>query len=106
MKRWLQHLRLTIAETRPGGLLLPLLLGVLLMVSALGVIRVKHENRALTERIEQAHKERERLQMEWSQLQLEEAALSHHARIERAAREQLGMSEPREYAVIGEGPPR
>ena len=40
------------------------------------------------------------MQMEWSQLQLEEAALSHHARIERAAREQLGMAEPRDYVIV------
>lgn len=106
MKRWIQHLRLAIAESRPGGLLLPLALGLLVLFSALGVIRVKHENRSLTDEIENARLERERLQMEWSQLQLEEAALSHHARIERAAREELGMSEPRDYAVIGEGEPR
>lgn len=106
MRRWIRHLRLAIAETRPGGLLLPLGLGMLLLCSALGVIRVKHENRSLTDDIETARLERERLQMEWSQLQLEEAALSNHARVERAAREELGMSEPRDYAVIGEGGPR
>ena len=38
--------------------------------------------------------------LEAAQLQLEEATLAHHARIEKIAREQLGMTEPREYAVV------
>ncbi len=100
MRRWLQEIRLSLAESESGSLLLPLLFGVLVLASALGVIRIKHENRALTSELERAREERERLQVEWSQLQLEEAALSNHARIERAARENLGMSEPRNYAVV------
>ncbi|MGQ0621476.1 MAG: cell division protein FtsL [Panacagrimonas sp.] len=103
LRRWLDEVRFALDESPPSSLLLPLALGVLVLASALGVIRVKHENRALTTEISQARVEREQLQMEWSQLQLEEAALSHHARIERAARENLGMSEPRDYVVVGAG---
>lgn len=102
MKRWFEDVRYALAESHPRGLLLPLLLGVLVLASALSVIRVKHENRALTTDIERAREDRERLQMEWSQLQLEEAALSHHARIERAARETLGMAEPRDYVIVND----
>lgn len=102
MRRWFEQVRMTLAESHPGSLLLPLLLGALVLASALGVIRIKHENRSLTTDLERAREERERLQMEWAQLQLEEAALSHHARIERAARENLGMSEPRDYVVVDE----
>jgi cell division protein FtsL len=83
-----------------GSLLMPLLLIVLVIVSALAVVRVKHENRAAVTQMNQLSAEQERLEMEWAQLQLEEATLSHHARIEKVAREQLGMVEPREYAVV------
>lgn len=83
-----------------GSLMMPLLLIVLVIVSALAVVRVKHENRAAVTELSQLGAEQERLEMEWAQLQLEEATLSHHARIEKVAREQLGMVEPREYAVV------
>ena len=101
MKRLWQRFQLAVMESRPSsGLLLPLVLSVLVIGSALWATRVKHENRSLTTDIERARVDRERMQMEWSQLQLEEAALSHHARIERAARDQLGMAEPRDYVIV------
>lgn len=96
-----QRAHLALLESRPkNGLLLPLVMAVLVIGSSLYVIRIKHENRSLTTDLERARVERERMQMEWSQLQLEEAALSHHARVERAARDQLGMAEPRDYVII------
>ncbi len=100
MKRLWQRFRLALLESRPThGLMLPLILSLMVIGSALYAIRVKHDNRSLTTEIERARVERERMQMEWSQLQLEEAALSHHARIENAAR-QLGMAEPRDYMIV------
>lgn len=80
--------------------MMPLLLVVLVIVSALAVVRIKHENRAAVTELNILSNEKERLEMEWAQLQLEEATLSHHARIEKVAREQIGMIEPREYAVV------
>jgi cell division protein FtsL len=82
------------------SLTLPLWLALATMLMALGVVYVKHENRLLTTEIERLRTEHDRLEMEWSQLQLEEAALAHHARIETLARNQLGMSEPRDYVVV------
>lgn len=106
MKRLLQRLQLALIDARPKGLLIPLVLAALVISSALYAIRVKHENRTLTTEIERARVEREQMQMEWSQLQLEEAALSHHARVERAARDQLGMSEPRDYVILDQSAAR
>ena len=83
-----------------GSLMMPLVLIALVVVSALAVVRIKHENRATVSELSRLSTEKERLEMEWSQLQLEEATLSHHARIEKVAREQLGMTEPHEYAVV------
>lgn len=83
-----------------GSLLVPLSLIVFVVISALAVVRIKHENRAAVTEMSRLSAEKERLEMEWAQLQLEEATLSHHARIEKLAREQLGMTEPREYAVV------
>lgn len=83
-----------------GGLLLPLLLIFLVVISALGVVRTKHENRVLVNQLDSMRAEKERLNMEWAQLQLEEATLSHHARVEKNAHEQLGMTEPSDYVVV------
>lgn len=87
-----------------GGLMIPLALSLAVIVSALAVVRTKHENRALVSQMEQLRKEHERLEMEWAQLQLEEATLGHHARVERIAHEQLGMTEPRDYVVVQSQP--
>lgn len=100
VQRTLKRIRLAMVDSPPTGLMLPLFLGVAVLGSALSAIRIKHDSRSLTTEIERARVERERLQMEWSQLQLEEAALSHHARVEKAARDQLGMAEPVEYVIL------
>ena len=87
-----------------GGMLLPLTLILLVVLSALAVVRTKHENRGLVNELTSERAEKERLDMEWAQLQLEEATLAHHARVEKIAREQLGMTEPRDYAVVSSKP--
>ncbi|MDP3859364.1 MAG: cell division protein FtsL [Stagnimonas sp.] len=83
-----------------SGLMLPLLLAVAAMVSAVTVVQVKHGNRALTTEQSRLRELRDQLEVEWSQLQLEEAAHSSHARIEQIAREQLKMVEPRETVMV------
>lgn len=95
-------LKFLLNDLEGRGLMLPLVLALLVMVSALAVVRVKHENRQLNNDIESLRVERERLEMEWSQLQLEEAALAHHGRIDRMARESLSMAEPRDYVIVRE----
>ena len=87
-----------------GVLLIPLALIVAIVVSALAVVSTKHENRALVTELEGLRAERERLDMEWAQLQLEEATLASNNRVEHIAREQLGMTEPRDYVIVGAQP--
>ncbi|WP_028009016.1 cell division protein FtsL [Solimonas flava] len=87
-----------------GTLMIPLLLIAAIIVSALAVVRTKHENRALVAELETLRTERERLDMEWAQLQLEEATLASNNRVERIAREQLGMVEPRDYEIVDQTP--
>lgn len=87
-----------------GALMMPLALAIAVMVSALAVVRTKHENRALVAERDSLRSERERLEMEWAQLQLEEATLAHNNRVDKLAREQLGMVEPRDYVIVGARP--
>ncbi len=94
--------RLAARKPRPG-LLLPLSLGVALLCSAVMVVQVKNDNRRLTNESTQLRDAKEALDVEWSQLQLEEAAHSSHSRIETIARNQLKMVEPRETVMVSGG---
>jgi cell division protein FtsL len=75
-------------------------LALAVIVSALFVVKTKHESRRLVSELEQLRAERGRLNTEWGQLQLEEATLAHPGRIEQLAREKLGMGEPLAQVVI------
>lgn len=83
------------------GWMTPTVLGIAVLISAVVVVETKHRNRALVNELEQLRVERARLDIEWSQLQLEEATLAHPGNIERVAREQLGMTEPDDVVVLG-----
>lgn len=76
--------------------LITLVLAALLLSSAVGVVVSKHQSRALHARLAELSWERDRLAIEWDQLQLEEATLAAHARVERQARARLTMAEPTE----------
>ena len=88
------------AQRSGGGTLLPLALAVLVMLSALAVIQIKHRYRTLTTKLEQLRTERERLELEWAQLQLEEATLAQHGRVDTIARTQFDMIDPRDYRIV------
>jgi len=73
--------------------------------SAVVVVQTKHENRTLVHQLEQLRAEKARLETEWAQLQLEEATLAQHGRVEQIAREKLRMTEPRDTRVVRAVPP-
>jgi cell division protein FtsL len=80
--------------------LFTLALGAVVMGSALIVVETKHHNRTLVYQLEQLRAEKARLETEWAQLQLEEATLAHHGRVEQIARDKLGMSEPADTQFV------
>ncbi|MEK7795854.1 MAG: cell division protein FtsL, partial [Pseudomonadota bacterium] len=73
-----------------------------LMVSAIGVVQLKHENRLRFVELQQLQAQRDVLNVEWGQLLLEEGAWSQHRRVEQMARIRLGMSvpDPRQVAAV------
>ena len=87
-----------------GGTMTPLLLAVLVMVSAVAVVQAKQHNRNLTSRLDTMRQESERLQLEWAQLQLEQATLAQHGRVDELARSQFGMVDPLDYQIVSEAP--
>lgn len=73
----------------PGAMLLA---GIL--ASGVAVSYVGHENRRLHNELQQELENRNKAQVEWGKLLLEQSALTSPARVERIAREELGMDVP------------
>jgi len=62
--------------------------------SAVGVVFVRHEARGLFVQLERLNAERDQLNIEWGQLQLEQSAWSNHGFVERVANDKLHMTLP------------
>ena len=65
-----------------------------LFASALGVVWSIHETRTLFIDLQGLHAERDRLDIEWSQLKIEQSARATHGRVEQTARSGLNMVIP------------
>ena len=65
------------------------------LASAIAVVRARHDARTLFVQLEQLSAERDRLNIEWGQLQLEQSAWSNHGFVERVASDRLRMTLPR-----------
>ena len=77
-----------------AGMTLTALLALAVFASSLGLVYVKFQNRERWSEVQRLQEERDELEGEWSRLQLELAAWSTAPRIERLARERLGMVTP------------
>jgi cell division protein FtsL len=80
-----------------GGIL-ALLLAVLL--SAISVVWARHEARVQFVTLQAVQAERDELNVDWGRLQLEQSAWATKARIERAARVDLGMQRPEQREIV------
>lgn len=70
-------------------------LWIALLGAAIAVVWSKHEARSLFIELQRLNAERDRLDIEWGQLKLEQSAFSMHGRVEQAARVNLQMVVPR-----------
>ena len=77
-----------------------LLLVVLVLASALGVVYAKHESRRLFVELRELQAARDRMDVEWGRLQLEQSSLISHGRLEMRARQDLDMRLPAADAVV------
>ena len=71
-----------------------LLLIVVVLVSAVGTIAAQHQARKRLQALEQERDRTQNLEVEFGQLQLEMSSWAAHTRIEKIAREKLGMQPP------------
>jgi len=84
---------------RPPVKVLALLMA-LVMASAFGVIYTKHQSRKLFVELQTLHKERDDMDIEWGQLQLEQSTLATHSRVEDTSSTKLGMVIPEASQVV------
>ncbi|MBP21236.1 MAG: cell division protein FtsL [Alcanivorax jadensis] len=68
---------------------------MLVVISALAVSYSVHEARRLTDESQKLKQQQTRLESQWSQLLLEHSTWGSYARVERLAREKLGMKLPK-----------
>jgi len=80
-----------------------LLLIVLLactVASAIGVVFMRHRHRQTFIELSKAARARDELNIEFGRLQLEQATLAEATRVDRVAREKLGMKFPEAADVV------
>ena len=77
----------------------PILL-LLVVFSAFAVIYAKHQNRMSFFELQALKEQRDLMNVEWGQLQLEQSTLVMNGRIERMARKNLKMIIPQAEQVV------
>lgn len=77
-----------------------LVLGLVMLATALGVVWTRHESRVLFVELQELNGERDELNIEWGRLQLEQATWAEASRIERLARDELNMQTPAQDDVV------
>ena len=75
--------------------LLTIIVAVVCVMSAIALIYAKHESRKLFVELEALTTERDELNIEWGQLQIEQSTWATHALIERIATEELSLVRPK-----------
>lgn len=80
--------------SRNQPVFLALAFAAVCVVSAMALVYTRHESRKLFIELEQLTAERDALNIEWGQLQIEQSTWATHARIERVATDELSLFRP------------
>ena len=81
------------ANTRQPFLLV-FVFAVVCVLTSMALVYTKHESRKLFVELEGLTHERDDLNIEWGQLQIEQSTWATHARIERVATDDLSLVRP------------
>lgn len=82
------------ATSNRQPILLTMVFAVVCVISAVAIIYTKHQSRKLFVGLEQLTTERDELNIEWGQLQIEQSTWATHARIEQVATDDLALARP------------
>ena len=83
-----------ILESKAQPALLILVFAAVCVISAMALVYTKHEARKLFVELETLTQERDDLNIEWGQLQIEQSTWATHARIEQVAIGSLSLVRP------------
>ena len=75
------------------------LLGIAVMISALGVVYSRHESRKLFVELQSLQEQRDEMDVDWGRLQLEQSTWTTHGRVADTARERLNMVVPETKSI-------
>ncbi len=88
------------AMSRSGQpILLLMIFAAVCVISAIALVYTKHESRSLFIELEQLTTDRDELNIEWGQLQIEQSTWATHARIERLALDELALVRPKSTEI-------
>ncbi|MBT8078535.1 MAG: cell division protein FtsL [Gammaproteobacteria bacterium] len=73
---------------------------VCFVCSAIALVYTRHESRKLFVELEELTTERDELNIEWGQLQIEQSFLGMHARIEKVAVDDLSLTRPESSEIF------
>lgn len=85
---------MTLQQPRSAGLWTAVFAAVC-VISALAIVYTKHESRRLFVELETLTTERDELNIEWGQLQIEQSTWATHGRIEQVATDELSLLRPK-----------
>jgi cell division protein FtsL len=86
------------AKAQPAALLL--VFAAVCVISAMALVYTKHEARKLFVELETLTHERDELNIEWGQLQIEQSTWATHARIEQVAIDELSLVRPKSTEIF------
>lgn len=71
-----------------------------ILMSAFSLVYIKHKSRTLYTQLQSLKKEQYSLDDQWGRLLLEQSAALSHGKVEKVARNKLGMKQPKKIVVI------
>ena len=86
------------AKQQPA--LLVFVFAIVCVLSAIALVYTKHESRKLFVELETLTNERDELNIEWGQLQIEQSTWAQQARIEQVASEDLSLVRPEAQEIV------
>jgi len=87
-------------DARPQSSILVFVFALVCVLSAIALVYTKHESRKLFVELEQLTQERDELNIEWGQLQIEQSTWAQHARIEQVAADDLSLVRPQTTEIF------
>ena len=86
------------AKQQPASLVF--VFAVVCVLSAIALVYTKHESRKLFVELETLTHERDELNIEWGQLQIEQSTWAQHARLEQVATDDLSLVRPEAQEIF------